>query len=104
MDSTTFDRVARLLGNGATRREARRTLVIGASVFTATGLPYQEAEPAARRRRRRKPIPTSDQCVRKGEECGALNDQGVSTPPLCCHGHECVYHPRGGAWTCEAAS
>jgi hypothetical protein len=102
MDSRTFDAVARFFGNGMTRRKAIRDLVIGASGITAGSSLQPGGEAAARRRRRRKPIPTSDQCVRKGEGCGALNDQGVSTPPLCCHGHECVYHPRSGTWTCEA--
>ncbi len=41
-------------------------------------------------------------CGAQGAGCGAENEDGDDTAPYCCVGHECVYHPGNGSWTCEA--
>ena len=54
MDTGKFDAVARLFGNGMTRREALRGLVAGAVAVTAGGAVHagQAASPKLRRRRK----------------------------------------------------
>ncbi len=107
MDTTTFDAVARLFGSGMTRRTALRGLAAGVATLTAGGMVFQAEDAAARRRRRKKHRRRNndhDRCGRHGDGCGALNENGEYTPPYCCHGYECVYHPDNVSWTCEAHS
>jgi hypothetical protein len=111
MDTGKFDAVARLFGNGMTRREALRGLVAGAVAVTAGGAVHagQAASPKLRRRRKhrkqRRQRTPQDWCGRHGDGCGALDaDTGEFTPPYCCHGYECVYSTSNGSssWTCQA--
>ena len=41
-------------------------------------------------------------CGAQGAGCGAKNEDGDDTAPFCCVGHECVYNPGNGSWTCQA--
>jgi hypothetical protein len=125
MDSSRFDTVARLFGNGLTRRQALRGVVSGV-VTTAAGGALLASEDAEAKRHKLPPgsrCESSNQCWHdyicevpvngsnsdtyccgaQGAGCGAKNEDGDDTAPYCCVGYECVYHPNSGAWTCEAS-
>ena len=53
MDSTRFDSVSRLFGNGMTRREALRGLFAGAAAVVAGGAALQVEDASAKRRRKK---------------------------------------------------
>ena len=73
MDTFKFDSVARLFGNGMTRRQALRGLVAGAAAVTTGGTLLAPEETAARRRRRRRdrnPCASQNWCDDRTDTCG----------------------------------
>ena len=89
MDTTRFDAVARLFGNGMTRREALRGLLAGAATVTAGGslLAVDDAAASKRKRRRKKrkkttltppvnPCVGKNWCLDRSQTCGPAGGFG----------------------------
>ncbi len=74
MDTTKFDAVARLFGNGMTRRQALHGLFAGAAGVAASGAMFHAEDASARKRRKKR--------KRKNETDQNQNtDNGQGLPP-----------------------
>ena len=93
MDTTKFDAVARLFGNGMTRREALRGLVAGAAAITAGGVLLQGEEVSAKKRKKtckRVNCQPGFRCVRgKCKPTARPTDRGLAEGSPCSTDGQC---------------
>lgn len=113
MDATKFDSVAKLLGNGLTRRATVRGLVAGAAATVAGGTALQAVsakkdrclkagafcnsskqccpKETNRKCRVQRNAGNSDTtcCGVEGAECGGKDGNGDDKKPFCCVNYEC---------------
>jgi hypothetical protein len=95
MDSMRFDAVARLLGDGLTRRDALRRMLAGGTAMAAGGAVLTKSVEAKRRRKKKKNkgLPHGARCTRD-EQCRPEKTNRICEVPqnasnsdtVCCGG------------------